>query len=564
MAYEKIKRSPLLLVGLIASSALLTICQAPFDQAWAAWIAWVPFLLVCRPQIPLRRLLPGSYLIWLIYWLGNLYWLIEVTLPGYIAFFFVQACYGAILAFCVQFICRRQWPLTFFAPLLLVGAEAWQGVLFTGFSWYFLAHSQYQNLRLIQLCDIFGQLGVSFLIAMVNGLLADLWLDADAGRLLRPANLAKPAVVVLLLVGSLIYGSRQLNRADQYHSDGPKIGVVQTNVPSHIKEISENGPAIMQTLLTLSDACYDAGAVLTAWPETIVLAALNSDYLFYLSPDDPANLYDRQIRDHCRGRGYVLAGAHALKVGLSAGQYTITDQYNSAFLYNPDGLQSSCRYDKIHLVPFGEYIPFKDSAPWIFRIILGLSPYDFDYNLTAGKKFTRFEIEQDSRRFGFGVLICYEDTDRFVWRKMVFNENQARKADFLVNLSNDGWYVRYKNGMIYPSVELAQRTAITVFRCVENRIAVVRSVNTGISCLIEPDGRIRNEYQAGTLPKNAMDRKGTNGEGWFVDRVPLDSRITFFTRYGRWLDVLLRIGSLTIFAAALYDGFKNRSKRNLT
>jgi apolipoprotein N-acyltransferase len=564
MVHAKIKHPLILPAGLIASASLLTICQAPFDQSWAAWIAWVPFLLVCRPDIHLRTLLPWAYIIWLAYWLGNLYWLIEVTLPGYIAFFLVQACYGPLLALCVRFVRRKQWPLTVFAPLLMVGAEAWQGVLFTGFSWYFLAHSQYRNLPLIQLCDIFGQLGVSVLIGLVSGLITDLCLDTVTGKLRRRANLVKPVIVGLLLIGALIYGRRQLNHAERYRSDGLRIGVVQTNVPSHIKEISENGPAIMQTLLTLSTACFDAEATMTAWPETIVLAALNPDYLFHLPPDSPANQYDRQIRDYSRDRGYVLAGAHALKVGLSDGQYIITDQYNSAFLYDPAGRQSDLRYDKIHLVPFGEYIPFKESAPWIYRIILGLSPYDYDYNLTAGKKYTRFEIEKDGRRFGFGVLICYEDTDPAVCRKMVFSENQTQKADFLVNLSNDGWYVRYKEGKIYPSVELPQRAAITVFRCVENRIAVIRSVNTGISCLIDPDGRIRNDYLAGSLPKNAMDRKGPNGEGWFVDQIPLDARITFFTRHGRWLDFLLGMGLLIIFAAALYDGFRNRAKRNLT
>lgn len=550
--------------GLISSTILLTICQAPFDQSWAAWIAWVPFMLVCKPDTHLRTLLPWAYIIWLFYWLGNLYWLIEVTLPGYIAFFFVQACYGLILALCVRFVRRKRWPLTVFAPLLFVGAEAWQGVLFTGFSWYFLAHSQYRNLPLIQLCELFGQLGSSVLIAMVNGLIADLWLDAAARTLRRRANLIKPAIVGLLLIGALTYGHRQLTHADQYRSNGPLIGVVQTNVPSHIKEISENGPAIMQTLLGLSTACFDAGAAMTVWPETIVLAALNPDYLFHLPPDDPAKQYDLQIRDHSRGRGYVLTGAHALKVGLSDGQYIITDQYNSAFLYDPTGQQNTLRYDKIHRVPFGEYIPFKESAPWIYKIILGLSPYDYDYNLTAGRKYTRFEIKNDGRRFGFGTMICYEDTDPAVCRRMVFNDKQTQKADFLVNLSNDGWYVRYKDGTVYPTVELPQRAAITVFRCVENRISVIRSVNTGISCLIDPDGRIQNDYLAGNLPKNVMDRKGRNGEGWFVDRILLDSRITFFTRHGRWLDFLLGMGLLAILLIALYDCFRNRTKRKST
>ena len=130
------------IIGLSLSAVLLTICQAPFDLAPAAWIAWVPFMLVCRPETRLRRLLPIAYVVWLLYWLGNMYWLIEVTLPGYIAFFLVQALYGPVLAYCVRFVRRKKWPLMLFAPLIFVGAEAWQGVLYTGFSWYFLAHSQ--------------------------------------------------------------------------------------------------------------------------------------------------------------------------------------------------------------------------------------------------------------------------------------------------------------------------------------------------------------------------------------------------------------------------------------
>ncbi len=561
MAHEKIKHSLLLPAGLIASAILLTICQAPFDQAWAAWIAWVPFMLVCRPDSRLRILLPAAYAVWLLYWLGNLYWLIEVTLPGYIAFFIVQAFYAPVLALGVRFARRKKWPLMLLAPVLFVGAEAWQGVLYTGFGWYYLAHSQYQNLPLIQISDLFGQLGVSFLVAMTGGLIADLILDEIGGTLRRPANLFKPAVAALLLTAAWLYGHHQAAIAPRFVTEGPRVGIVQTNIPSHIKEISENGPAIMETLLDLSTACFDAGAALVAWPETMVLAALNPGYLLHKDEDSSAILFDRQIRGHSRDRGYVLTGAHAIKVGLSGGQYVITDQFNSAYLYTPDGRQSPHRYDKIHLVPFGEYIPFKKSAPWIYQLILGLSPYSYDYNLTAGSKYTRFQIEEDGRRFGFGVLICYEDTDPAVTRKMVFNEKQAHKADFLVNLSNDGWYVRYKDGEIHPTVEQPQRTAITVFRCIENRISVIRSVNTGISCLIGPDGRIHNGYEAGTLPKEAMRRTGPRAEGWFVDRIPIDSRISFFTRHGRWFDTLLGAALLPLLALALNDSRKNKVRK---
>ena len=163
-----------------------------------------------------------------------------------------------------------------------------------------------------------------------------------------------------------------------------------------------------------------------------------------------------------------------------------------------------------------------------------LSPYDYDYHLTHGREYTVFEMTDEGRTYGFGVLICYEDTDPKVTRKMVVGEDGAKRADWLVNISNDGWYVRFKAGKVLPSVELSQRMAISVFRAIENRISIVRSVNTGISCLIDSAGRIQDGFMAGDLPTRAMQRQGV--AGWFVDRINTDKRITFFSKYGQWLD----------------------------
>jgi apolipoprotein N-acyltransferase len=136
------------------------------------------------------------------------------------------------------------------------------------------------------------------------------------------------------------------------------------------------------------------------------------------------------------------------------------------------------------------------------------NPYDYDYSLAAGTDYTVFDIEEDGQQYGFGVLICYEDTDPTVTRKLVLDTDGHKKADWLVNISNDGWYVHFRDRQVVPMVELAQRTAISVFRCVENRISIIRSVNTGISCLIEPTGRIRNSYEKGNLPEEATRRGG--------------------------------------------------------
>jgi apolipoprotein N-acyltransferase len=565
------------------SAVLLTVIQAPWNMHFLAWVAWVPFMLACRKEIAAWKLMLAAYLVGLCYWVGNLYWLHIITLTGYLAFGVVQALYWPVLAWMVRFVRRKNFPLFLASPIIFVGAEAWQGVLYTGFCWYYLAHSQYRLLPLIQVCDIFGALGLSAVIALVNGVIAD-WIlyiswKRKRGNTSRPippppfgvlplakgrafiGRLAPPRcclprycsaiLAVVLVAGVYGYGQFRLHQSPKFLTEGPRVGMVQPNSPAWVKEEMDNGQKILDGLIADSNACIEAGAAMVAWPETMVLAPMNSQYLSMCVMNSDPPRFHQQILQHCRDRAYILFGATAADIGIREGQYAITDQYNSAYLYRPDGQVDPTRYDKIHLVPFGEYIPFRDSAPLIYKAILWLSPYDYDYNLTAGKAYTTFAMEANGRTYRFGVLICYEDTDPTVTRKIVVGPDGKKKADWLVNLSNDGWYVRFKEGEVRPMAELTQRTAISAFRCVENRICIVRSVNTGISCLIEPTGRIRDGFTAGNLPQEAMKRQGVGG--WFMDSVPIDSRVTFFSRHGRWLDILFGVGWSIILVWSIYD-----------
>ena len=138
------------------------------------------------------------------------------------------------------------------------------------------------------------------------------------------------------------------------------------------------------------------------------------------------------------------------------------------------------------------------------------------------------------QQYKFSVIICYEDTVPVLSRRFSLDENGNKQINWLVNISNDGWFVRWGKNKIMPSTELPQHAAVCVFRAVENRLSVLRSVNTGISCLIDSSGRIKNGYAAGTLPENAMERTGMSG--WFADKIPIDKRTTFFSKYGEWLD----------------------------
>ena len=542
--------------GMAASAVMLTVCQAPWDLHTLAWGAWVPFVLACGPAVRGRRLVGAAYLAGAGYWLFNLWWLWTITGAGCIVFALWQAVYWPVLALAVRFVRRKGWPLTVWAPVIFAGAEAIQGWLFTGFSWFFLAHSQYRMLPLIQMCDIFGALGVSVLVAMVNGLIAEgavAWTMRRAEWTLG----AKAAAVAAVLAATLGYGAYRLDQTAAFVSEGPVVGSVQPNVPSYVKEETDNAQALLEGLIDKSQACIDAGAVLVAWPETMVLAAMNPGYLRHLDADKEPRRLHRQILGHAEGQAYVLFGAHAADVNS---ELIITDQYNSAFLYRPDGTADLQRYDKIHLVPFGEFIPFRRSVPWLYRLFMVFSPYEYDYTLTAGEHYTVFRIDDEhgGTAWRFGVLICYEDTSATVTRRMAAAENGGKRVDWLVNISNDGWYVQFRDGKVVPSAELSQRMAISVFRCVENRVAIIRSVNTGISCLIDSTGRIRDGYRDGTLPEAAIARQGV--EGWFTDRIPIDRRVTAFSRIGRWTDFVLGAGLVGLCGLGLLERVGKRRK----
>ncbi len=162
----------------VASAVMLTVIQAPISFSLLAWVSLVPFILACSPDAKPRRLALVSYVISVFYWLGNLYWIVPVTIAGWIAFCLYTAALWPILALCLRYCRIKKIPLFLASAVLVVGIERMQGLFLGGFFWRFLAHSQYQNIPLIQIADIFGTAGISFLIAMVNGLLAELIIAA--------------------------------------------------------------------------------------------------------------------------------------------------------------------------------------------------------------------------------------------------------------------------------------------------------------------------------------------------------------------------------------------------
>lgn len=546
---------------------MLTLIQPPFSWSLLAWVSMVPFILACSSGIKPRQLAIAAYLVAVCYWLGNLYWIGLVTLLGWAAFCLYTALLWPVLALCLRYCRIKKWPLFLAVPVLVVGVENLQGLFLGGFYWRHLSHSQYANITFIQIADIFGAAGVSFLIAMVNGLAAELIIAARDKNIFRIRNLLKTSLVCAAVVAAVIYGRWRIEQSDQFVETGPMVASAQSNVPQSVKKSHQAEEEIFNDLLQNSIAAFEAGAELIVWPETMVQATLNPEILRLLAVAHTYNVFDKTLKEHSKqNNGFVLAGAYGGEPEIRQDlTIHLAKRYNSVFLYKPDGQQAAEQYNKIHLVPFGEVIPFVNSVPWLHSVLMKFTPYDYDYSLNYGGDFTVFEMAarkaQKEQIYRFSVMICYEDTVPAIARKFATGADGKKRLDWLVNISNDGWFVKFKDEKVFPTTELAQHTAICVFRAVENRLAVLRSVNTGISCLIDTVGRIRNGFLAGNLPENAFEREGM--AGWFADKVPIDKRVAFFTRYGQWLDLCCVTGLCLVITIPFLAGTVRRKCASL-
>jgi len=547
-------------LAFLASAAMLTVIQAPLGWAALAWVAFVPFILACCRQDRPRRMFLVTYVISFFYWAGNLYWIFPVTIIGGIIMCLYTALLWPVLAICLRFCRGKRIPLFLAAGVLIVGIERMQGFFLGGFFWRFLAHSQYENTTIIQIADIFGAGGVSFLIAMVNGLIAELLLDARSwSGMFQRRNLIKAGLVGAAVIASFAYGRWRIGQEEQCVKQGPLAASLQSNVPQSVKRTFESGDELFDGLMVHSKAAVEAGAELIVWPETMVQAWLNPEILRLLDPSHDWNVLDNELAEHAKDSAYLLVGAYGGTPEITDdGQVKLAKKFNSAFLYDKSGRKDTEVYNKIHLVPFGEVLPLRRKLSWFYDLLMNMKfiPYEFDYSLDYGTDYTVFEMAGEKGReqvqdYKFGVIICYEGTVPEIARNFALDENGEKRLDWIVNISNDGWFVRFADDKVRPSTELAQHAAICAFRAVENRLAVLRSVNTGISCLIDSAGRIRDGYLQGDLPTDAMSRTGM--DGWFTERIPIDKRTSFFSKYGEWLDfccelcvILLIIGLLSM------------------
>jgi apolipoprotein N-acyltransferase len=566
------KKNLLVALPFIGTAVMLTVIQAPIGLAPLAWVSFVPFIIACSPKARPRQLFLFGYVISLCYWLGNLYWVAPVTIVGWLLFCLYTALLWPVLALCLRYCRTKKVPLFLAVAVLIVGIERMQGFFLGGFFWRFLSHSQYRNVTLIQIADIFGAGGVSFLIAMVNGLLAELIVTVRQKKNLTLVQFAGTAIVCAAVVGAFVYGWWRIDQEQECVTEGPLAASLQSNVPQSVKRMFESGDDLFTSLMEQSKTAALAGAELIVWPETMVQATLNPEVLGLLESSHLWNVFDNALREHAKDTAFVLVGAYGGTPKIEDNfEISLIQKFNSAFMYKRNGDKAKEVYSKIHLVPFGEVLPLRKHLSWFYELLMKVKfiPYNFDYSLDAGSEYTVFEMTGQGpqiQAYKFGVMVCYEDTVQAIGRRFALDEHGTKRLNWLVNISNDGWFVLFDDEDVIPSSELAQHAAVCVFRAVENRLAILRSVNTGISCLIDSAGRIRNGFIAGDLPVDARARTGM--AGWFIERIPIDSRATIFSKYGEWLDycceicvilliIVLLLGRFFITKKLVYQGRPN-------
>ena len=361
----------------------------------------------------------------------------------------------------------------FAVPCLWVTLELIRTYALSGMPWGLLGYSQYRQIEVIQIADHMGVYGVSFLIVLVNVALAELiaWL-MPLLRGFRPAKLPWELVTMaaMLVTLSWEYGLGVSSGAP--FSDIPRssinVGVVQPNVDQAVKWDNAYREETLARFDRLTERIGHA-TDLVIWPEAATPFVFEREPVYQLQLIALAN----------RVQTPILFGSPALRFYPDRRPYLT----NSAYLLSPDG-QLLGRYDKQHLVPFGEYIPFKSSLLFFLdKLVEGIGDFEAGpgpTTLTLTPKPQSAAAEPAGtppRAVKFGVAICYE----VIFPNLV-RQFSANGAEFMVTVTNDAWFG--------PSAAAAQHFSMVVFRSVENHFAFARSANTGISGFIDPFGRI--------------------------------------------------------------------------
>ena len=521
-----------------ASGALLPLCFPTFDLGLLAWVVLIP-LHLALDQCPRRRAYWLGWLAGVIGSTGIMAWVVtamttygKVPLSVSYAILLLLTAYLGLYVglYCLSVVWLRELIPRygiFFAPCFWVALELIRTYFLSGLPWCLLGYSQYRELNLIQIADHTGVYGISFLVVLVNLALAELllWLMPFL-RGFHPVKLPwelLTATAAFLLLSSFYSSAVLTGNAPNPVRSSIAVGLVQPNIDQAVKWDAAYREETMKRLDRLT-ARLGTGADLVIWPEAATPFILEREKEYQV----------QLIAWADRARAPILLGSPALRFYPDRRPYLL----NSAYLLAPDGTVLG-RYDKHHLVPFGEYIPLKGSLLFFLdKLVEGIGDFEAGPGSTVLSFIPKSLDGTGSaapRPVKFGVAICYEVIFPDLVRQFAVNG-----AEFLVTITNDGWFGH--------SSAPAQHFSMAVFRSVENHLTVARAANTGISGFIDPFGRI---LQATPLfTEEALHA-----------RLPVRQSRTFYSYYG---DVFAYACAIICALLCLYGFFRTKEPAHVT
>jgi len=543
----------------ICSGILYAACFAPFNLTWFCWIALTPLIAAiwfsgAESRYPwLRNLLLG-YVAGLTFFWIVFSWLTTVTVLGWFVLEFYMALYFAIWAWFCGLLRPRagrrksagsgKWgemlaqARTTATPapspwvkstnnlrLAFVLAAAWttvewlRGWVFSGFGWNNLGVALHDYWPLIQITELTGVAGLSFLVAFANVIVL-----TTAYRLVVEARtrVMRPhfdfTVTMAAIVGVLIFGLRATQISPP--TKPLRVAAVQSNVPQTQKFDPQFTRRIFDQFRRLSEIALRSNPPpdLLVWPESSMPGPVLADQESYK---------------------FVMDLAASADTDLLLGTIDVDQQdvYNAALLVS-DGGEHVQVYRKIHLVAFGEYVPGRHTVPLLAQIVGNQVPADFK----AGKEPTVFTLTNSE--IHVAPLICFEDTIGELTRQFVLPNETSPGANLIVDVTNDGWFQR--------SAGSHQHLANAIFRCAETRRPMIRAANTGVTCFINQFGRVTQMLRD--------DTGSTFTEGVLTGeiKVPTEQELTFYVRHGELFAKMCAV--ITLIAIAIVFGA--RASRN--
>lgn len=486
----------------------MALCFAPVGWGDLCWVALVPLICAAwllKPPARRRRLwLAGlGYAFGCAFFGVSLFWLTTLTTPGWVALSLYLSFYPALWVLFLGTVAKptgedgsgRSVWLSSLHNLLACGsaAAAWvalewlRGVLFPQFPWNNAGIALHANIPLIQIADITGVGGLSFLIVLAN-----LMLVATVKRLVLEVGkgVRRPhydfAVTVALVALAWGYGMRQFYMP-QPETVEFSFAAVQANIPQNIR----------------NNLTFESDVQARYTQHTQVALAMKPDLVLWPESATPRPLFnDQGTWDYVR----ALAESHDGDFLLGTVHFSEQGDYNSVTLLGNHGKEAQM-YHKMHLVPFGEYVPFRSAFPLFAWIVGDLVPDDFDPGAYP------VVLEMSAKPVKIGPLICFEDVIGDLARQFALRGAQA----FAV-VTNDGWFL--------ASAGSRQHAAHAVFRCAENKLPMIRAANTGVTCMVDRLGMVRETLQS--------EKGDTYIEGVLFGKVsaPKNPVPTFYSRYG--------------------------------